>query len=70
MSIFWYLWTMAQKKAAKKVHRKPDEERREDLIKVLVTSSERATLQEAADAAGMTLSTWLRHIGLKTARSD
>jgi hypothetical protein len=71
MSLFWYLWTMATKKApAKKVHRKPDEERREDLIKVLVTSTERATLQGAADAAGMTVSTWLRYVGLKAAKGS
>jgi hypothetical protein len=61
---------VAQKKPPKKVHRKPDEERREDLIKVLVTANERAVLQSAADTAGMTLSTWLRHVGLKTARAD
>jgi uncharacterized protein (DUF1778 family) len=59
---------MAQKKTPKKVHRKSDEERREDLIKVRVTSNERATLQGAADESGMSLSTWLRHVGLRAAR--
>jgi len=61
---------MVQKKAAKKVHRKPDDERREDLIKVLVTSNERAALQDAADAAGMTISTWLRYVGIRAAKDS
>lgn len=61
---------MAQKKPPKKVHRKPEGERREDLIKVLVTSNERATLQSAADTAGMTISTWLRYVGLSAARDS
>lgn len=69
MALLWYRWIVPRKSVPERVHRKSDEERREELIKVLVTVNERALLQAAADAAGMTLSTWLRHIGLTKARS-
>lgn len=48
--------------------RKPDGERREALIKVLATPDEREAFQAAADAMGLSLSTWLRHIALKATR--
>lgn len=57
---------MAAKKPAR---RKPDGERREALIKVLATPDERETFQAAADASGMSLSTWLRHVAIKAAKS-
>jgi hypothetical protein len=47
--------------------RKPASARREAVIKVLVTSDEMATLQGAADVAGLSLSTWLRFIAMQTA---
>jgi hypothetical protein len=56
---------MATKKPAR---RKPDGERREALIKVLATPDEREAFQEAAAAAGMSTSTWLRHIAIKAAK--
>lgn len=65
MSILWHHARVAKKPA----RRKPDGERREELIKVLVTPDEKASLQTAADAAGMSLSTWLRHVGIKAAKS-
>jgi uncharacterized protein (DUF1778 family) len=57
---------MATKKPAR---RKPDGERRESLIKVLATPDERETFQGAADAAGMSLSTWLRSVAIKAAKN-
>jgi hypothetical protein len=51
------------------VRRKPEAERREALIKVLATSDEREAFQAAADAAGMSLSTWVRHVALKAAKN-
>jgi hypothetical protein len=67
---------MAAKKTAKAtpnaahipVRRKADGERREAIMKVLATEDERRAFQAAADAAGMSLSTWLRHIALKAAK--
>lgn len=50
--------------------RKPDGERREAIMKVLATPEERAAFQAAADAAGMSLSTWLRHVAIKAARFE
>ena len=48
--------------------RKADGERREAIMKVLATDAERDAFQAAADAAGMSLSTWLRHVALKAAK--
>ncbi len=67
---------MAAKREAKTkpdappARRKADEDRRESIIKVLVTSDERASFQAAADAAGMSLSTWLRHVAIKAAKAS
>ncbi|HVZ75606.1 MAG TPA: hypothetical protein VHJ20_24705 [Polyangia bacterium] len=49
--------------------RKPDGERRDALIKVLATPDERDAFQKAADGAGLSLSTWLRTVGIKAARN-
>jgi hypothetical protein len=46
----------------KPVRRKPDGERRESTIKVLVTPDDMDAFKSAAEAAGMSVSTWLRHI--------
>jgi len=66
---------MAPKKASGRkagidppARRKADGERREAIMKVLGTQDERAAFQAAADAAGMSLSTWLRHVALKAAK--
>lgn len=45
-----------------------DEARRDNLIRVLVTSSEQDELRRAADAAGMSASTWMRAVALEKAR--
>lgn len=58
---------MASKKP---IRRKADGERREVPIKVLVTPDEKDVLQSAADAAAMSVSTWLRHIALKAAKTS
>ncbi|MGO8993846.1 MAG: plasmid mobilization protein [Polyangiaceae bacterium] len=47
--------------------RKPADARRETTVKVLVTSEEHETLQEAAQRAGLSVSTWLRLAGMKAA---
>lgn len=39
-------------------------------MKVLGTTDERKAFQAAADAAGMSLSTWLRHVAIKAAKSS
>lgn len=54
----------------KPIRRKADGERRDALIKVLATPDERDALQVAADGAGMSLSTWVRHVALKAAKSS
>jgi hypothetical protein len=50
------------------VRRKAEGERRESIMKVLATEEERNAFQAAADAAGMSLSTWLRHVALKASK--
>jgi hypothetical protein len=52
------------------VRRKSDDERREEIMKVLGTADERTAFQAAADAAGMSLSTWLRHVAIRAARNS
>jgi hypothetical protein len=53
----------------KPVRRKPDGERRDALIKVLATPDDREAFQKAADAAGLSPSTWLRHVAIKAAKN-
>lgn len=45
-----------------------DENRRTTHIKVLTTDAERAELDQAAEAAGMGVSTWVRVVALEKAR--
>jgi hypothetical protein len=52
------------------VRRKSDDERRGEIMKVLATKEERESFQAAADAAGMSLSTWLRHVAIKSAKGQ
>jgi len=67
---------MAEKKTAKPkpdaerqiVRRKTDGERRGAILKVLATAEEKDTWKDAADAAGMSLSTWLRNIAIKASQ--
>lgn len=46
------------------------EDRRETLVKVLVTESENEELRQAASEAGLTVSTWVRLAALEKARRD
>ena len=50
--------------------RKPLRERKEDLIQIRVTAEQRQRLKEAADQAGLDLSSWMRMVGLKAASED
>jgi hypothetical protein len=50
--------------------RKPARERKEELIPIRVTSEQRQRLKEAADRAGLDLSSWLRMVGLKAANDQ
>lgn len=45
-----------------------DEDRRATLIKVLTTEAEHEELQQAADTAGLPVSTWVRTVALEKAR--
>jgi hypothetical protein len=47
--------------------RKTADARRESVVKVLVTGDEHTALQEASERAGVSLSTWLRLVGMKAA---
>ena len=52
------------------VRRKADGERREAIMKVLATEDERNAWKASADAAGMSLSTWLRHVAIKASKTE
>jgi uncharacterized protein (DUF1778 family) len=47
--------------------RKPKEQRKEEVIHLRVTPDQKRTLMEAARAAGLELSAWLRSLGLREA---
>ena len=47
-----------------------DADRRDTLVRVLTTKSEHEELQRAADAASMSVSTWMRSVALERARRD
>jgi len=47
--------------------RKPASERREISIRVLVTDEENRAFKAAAKKAGLTVSSWLRSLGLREA---
>jgi len=49
--------------------RKPEGEHKSEALKLLVTPAERRVLSEAATRAGLTLSTWLRIIALRAAKT-
>ena len=49
--------------------RKPVRELKQDLIQIRVTAEQREALREAADRAGLDLSSWMRMVGL-TAAND
>lgn len=47
--------------------RKVKAQRKEDVIRLRVTSEQKRTLVEAAERAGLDVSAWLRSIGLREA---
>ena len=47
--------------------RKPQSARKEEQIRIRVTSEQKQVLTEAAGRAGLDVSTWLRSLGLKEA---
>lgn len=50
--------------------RKPASDRKDDFIKVRMTTDQKARLIAAANRAGMDVSTWLRALGLRAAGRD
>jgi uncharacterized protein (DUF1778 family) len=50
--------------------RKALRDRKEDLIQIRVTSGQRERLKEAADRAGLDLSSWMRMVGLRAANDQ
>ena len=50
------------------IRRKSADERRESMIKVLATAEEKEAWKAAANADGMTVSTWLRHLAIKATK--
>lgn len=46
----------------------PERSRKDTVIRVRVTPSQREELKGAADEEGLTLSSWLRSLALRTAR--
>lgn len=59
------------KKGKPRMGRPPvaDADRRETLVRVLTTEGEHEELQRAADAAGLSVSSWMRSVALEKARS-
>ena len=53
---------------AEKKHRKTKAERKEDMIKVMVTSEQKRSFMDAAERAGLDLSNWLRSLAIREAR--
>jgi hypothetical protein len=60
------------KRGKKRMGRPPvaDADRRDTLVRVLVNEGEHVELQQAAERASMSLSTWLRVIALERARAQ
>jgi len=51
-----------------KKRRKSERERKEDMIVVRVTADQKQLFVEAADAAGLDVSSWLRSLGVREAK--
>jgi uncharacterized protein (DUF1778 family) len=54
--------------ASEKARRKPDDVRKEDSIRLRCTAEQKRILMEAAEKAGLDVSSWLRMIGIERAR--
>jgi hypothetical protein len=50
-----------------KLRRKDEADRKEEVIKIRVTTDQKATLTEAASRDGLDVSSWLRSLGLRVA---
>lgn len=63
---------MTRSKEQPRIGRPPiaEESRRTTHIKVLATEAERAELEQAAEAAGLGVSTWMRVVALEKARRN
>jgi hypothetical protein len=61
---------LARAKPKPRMGRPPvaDADRRDTLVRVLVTEAEHEELRLAADAAGLGVSTWMRSVALERAR--
>jgi hypothetical protein len=47
--------------------RKPERQRKEQLVQIRVTEEQKRIMTEAAHRVGLDLSSWLRQLGLKAA---
>jgi uncharacterized protein (DUF1778 family) len=61
---------MAAKKPGKVRRRKPDEDRKEESIRIRVTADQKSTLMAAAKRAGLGLSGWMLFVALREADAD
>lgn len=52
----------------KKERRKPEEERKEQLLRVRVTAEQKRVLTTAAEKDALDVSSWLRNLGIARAR--
>ena len=53
-----------------KLRRKDEADRKEEVIKIRVTTEQKTTLTEAASQDGLDVSSWLRSLGLKAAAAS
>jgi uncharacterized protein (DUF1778 family) len=61
---------MAKEPARPIKRRKPRAQRKTDSIRVRVTESQKATLEEAAEASGLGLSGWILSVALEKAAAQ
>ena len=62
---------VSKPKKGKRIGRPPvaDADKRATIVRVLTTKAEHGELQQAADDAAMSVSTWLRSVALERART-
>lgn len=56
---------MATMVTVRKKRRKPAAERREDLIRIRVTTEQKTLFTEAAERAGLDVSSWMRFLAMR-----
>jgi uncharacterized protein (DUF1778 family) len=54
--------------APEKERRKPEDDRKDLLLRVRVTAAQKQILTKAAERAGLDVSSWLRAVGIERAR--